>query len=341
MTLRTLLSTTCLVTSGVLLAQPTLTGTNSVGAAGTTFAINTAGFTAGYGVAGTAQAYQFNAADGQAPVGNRTFYYVDPGTSSPVPGTTVLVTDGGTDTIFYQLGPTGLERSGERELGGQLVVYSDKPLDLKLPLEYGDTWTDNLAATYTLSGFPVTVTRTGSIVGIADGWGTLQLPVANYNDVLRVKIRKVINDQNPTLPINRSFDTYYFFNGILGHPVLKMSIDTVRIGTNAPTATSSVQWMGGAGEVGISELNFDDVQFTAYPNPASAEVNLDFAADRIARSVEVFNATGNLVKQEALANNSSNSIAGAFNVTGMAQGVYQVRVLFSDGTRSTQRLVVR
>lgn len=341
MTIRTLLFTGTIFGCGALLAQPSLTSTNSVGALGTDYNVSTAGFTSGFGTTGAAQSYSFGPAEAVTPLGNRTFFYLDPSvTPSTVFGSTLLVTDGGSDTVFYQVNGNGLQRLGERDaIVGGVLTYTDGPLELKLPLAYGDTWTDNLAATYVVSGYPVT--RTGTVVGAADGWGSLALPVSTYDDVLRVKVRRVMDDQNPIAPVHRTFDTYYFFNGILAHPVLKLSIDTVVFGANAPAETRSAQWMGGPGQVGIGELNYNDIQFTAYPNPANAEVNLTFATDRVAKTAEVLNTTGQVVKQVALTSNSGSAMAAAFNVSGLSQGVYQVRVSFSDGTRSTQRLVVR
>ena len=337
MNIRTLLFTTSVFGGSMLIAQPTLTATNSVGASGSEFPIARADNFMDVGASGAAQAYGF----WPASVGNRDYKYLAPSvTPTTVASATLLTTDGGTDTLFFSFGTDGLERRGEKNSLAGLVTYSDPVLELKLPLDYGDTWTDNFAASFSVQG--IANTRIGTIAGEADGYGSLALPEAIVDDVLRVKVRKVINDQNPFAAIYWSFDTYYFFDGMTGHPVMKMSIDTVIIGAGNPAVTRTAEWMFGPGQVGVTELSYDDVQFTAYPNPATAEVNLSFNnSERAARSVEIFDASGQLIQQQAIANTGGGLIASAFDVSGLAQGVYQVRLSFSDGTRSTQRLVVR
>ncbi|MCB0768625.1 MAG: hypothetical protein KDB95_15555, partial [Flavobacteriales bacterium] len=172
--MRTLLLSLSLPLGGALLAQPTLTAANSVAAPGQDFPVSTGTSYVYEGGTGAGQTYGFWMLPAS---GNRTYSYLAPGvtpTSSMIPSATVLTTDGGSDTLFYGIGSTGLELRGERSaLAGGAYAYTDPLVELKLPCDYLDTWTDQMAASYVVSGFPVT--RTGTISGVADGWGTLEL----------------------------------------------------------------------------------------------------------------------------------------------------------------------
>ncbi|MEZ4805897.1 MAG: T9SS type A sorting domain-containing protein [Flavobacteriales bacterium] len=338
--MRTLLLSLSLPLGGALLAQPALTAANSVGAPGQDFPVSTGVVYNDPGNTGASVTYDFS----QLPAtGNRVYSYLSTGvtpSSSMVPTATLLFTDGGTDTLFYAFGANGLELRGERNaIVNGVFTYSDPGVELKLPCDYQDTWTDQLAASYSVQGFPVT--RTGTITGVADGWGMLELPEATLDEVMRVKVHKVIDDQSALTSVHRSIDIYYFFNAILGHPVLKLTLDSTTVGAGNPVIVKSTEWMFGNGDVGLEEIDFDEVKFVAYPNPADGQVNLSFGAEgREARAVEVFTVAGQRVLQAAL-RTAGSEVNSAFDVSALVSGVYQVRVTFADGGNATQRLVVR
>lgn len=326
---------------GALVAQPTLTSSNSVGNAGEEYPVTTGTSYTTPGPAGADLEYGFW---DLAHTGNRIYTYLAPSvtsSSATVPTATVLSTDGGSDTLFWRIGSAGLELAGERiALVGAAFAYSDPPVELKLPCAYGDTWTDIFSANLTVSGFAAV--RSGTVNGHADGYGAIELPNAILDDVLRVKVRKVIDDQSAIINIHRTQDIHYFYNGILGHPVLKLVLDTTIIGTGAPAVTKQTEWMYGEGEVGLEEIGYDDVVFRAYPNPATGPVDLAFTTDAKPERLEVADASGRVVLQRNLAGAHAGTVlVGAFDTATLAKGVYVVTVGRADGRRSAQRLVVR
>ncbi len=324
-----------------LVAQPTLTAANSVGAAGQEFPVVTGTSYVYAGPAGANVGYGFWMLP---PSGNRIYYYLAPSvtsSSATVPTATVLSTDGGSDTLFWRTGASGLELAGERiALVGSTFAYSDAPVELKLPLAYGGTWTDNFSANFSVSGFAAV--RSGTIAGHADGYGDIELPNAVLTDVMRVKVRKVTDDQSAIINIHRAEEIHYFYSGIHGHPILKLVLDTTIIGTGNPAVTRRTEWMFGEGQVGVDEVAYDDVVFRAYPNPATGPVDLSFSEGAMARHLEVMDATGRLVLQRNLTvGTGSTVLAGAFDTSGLNKGLYFVTVIRANGDRSVQRLVVK
>lgn len=337
LTLAALLGLACTT----LVAQPTLTTANSVGAAGQEFPVVTGTAFDWAGPAGADVGYGFWMLP---PSGNRIYYYLAPSatsSSATVPTATVLSTDGGSDTLFWRTSSAGLELVGERiALVGSTFAYNDGPLELKLPLSYGNTWTDNFSANFSVSGFAAV--RSGTVTGHADGYGDIELPNAVLNDVMRVKVRKVTDDQSAIINIHRAEEIHYFFSGIHGHPILKLVLDTTIIGTGNPAVTRRTEWMFGEGQVGMDEVAYDDVVFRAYPNPATGPVDLSFSEGALPRQLEVMDATGRVVLQRNLAVAPGHTVlAGAFDTSGLNKGLYFVAITRANGDRSVQRLVVK
>lgn len=85
---------------------------------------------------------------------------------------------------------------------------------------------------------------------------------------------------------------------------------------------------------GVEE--FDNLtSVSIYPNPASSEVNLDFAGVKEEVRMEVMDMTGKVVLSETFANPSQEEI----NVSGFESGIYMIR-LSTDSNTVTKRVVV-
>ena len=276
--------------------------------------------------------------------GNRTIFYVSPSvtpTSALIPSAQLLSTDGGSDTLFWAVTNDGLTQVGEKT-GLGTVNYTDPIVEIKYPCTFGTTWTDALSASYTVPGAPIQVTRTGTVNGHADGYGTLELPEVVIENVLRVKVNKNILDQSAFANVSRVSETYYFFTELVPHPVLRLQRDTVIFGTGAPAATSEALWMYGDGNVGIQAIDPDAVRFTAYPNPATDRVHLSLGdGGDAARFIEVMDATGRLALRRDIAVRGADDVQSAFDVSTLAPGVYLLRLTGERGVLGTQRLVVR
>jgi hypothetical protein len=327
-----------LLASGSLLAQPTLDANNNVPAAGSEYPISIGTYLFP-GPTGPNQVYGFWDLVG---TGNRNISYVAPSatpTSAQVPGVDLLSTDGGTDTLFLGISSTGQEVLAELT-GLGLVKYTDPLLELKYPCTFGTTWSDDASASYTVSGFAVT--RTGTISGIGDGYGTLELPAVVIPNVLRVTVTRRLFDQSPVVNVRRNSVVTYYFSEAVRHPVLRLSLDTVIIGTGAPAVTYDARWMYGDGEVSVQSIDPSTVRFTAYPNPANGAVNLSFGdTDHGTRTLELMDATGRIVRQQPLLQQHSAEVLSAFNTAGLAPGVYHLRLIGENSVLGTQRLVVQ
>ena len=328
--------------AGPLVAQPTLTLANNgpvpVGApyAVTSYTTTLESGVYSSGVPGAGQTYGMWMIPS---TGNRDMYFDAPSvtpTSASFPGVTVLSTNGGADTLFWKVNANGMEQLGLKGGTEGLAPYTNGVLELVYPCALGTTWTDAFSANLTISGFPVT--RAGTVNGIADGWGTIELPGTTMENVLRVKVRKVQIDQTPLGILYRSYDSFSFYQEGIKYPVMRTSRDSLRIGAGTATFTWSADWLFGPFTVNVQDLTEQDVVFTPYPNPTNGLFDLRMESADL-RSVEVINATGQVVLQKV--RTQTGAIGSSLDLTGLGSGVYHVRVTQADGQQGVRRIVLQ
>jgi hypothetical protein len=249
----------------------------------------------------------------------------------------VLTTDGGSDTTYWGVTAGGLEIVGSRTSLEGVINYTDNVLELKLPCTYGTTWTDSYGASFTAAGVPAT--RVGSLTGNADAWGTLVLPVVETPNVLRVHVRKQTFDAG-FLPIERRTNIWYFYAETMTFPLLKLTIDTIIVNEGNPSVLpKTAEWMFGPGGVGFGEIDPEQVEFLAYPNPASDVLQLDLGEQGASATAVAFvDAKGAVVREQGVVPASG---MVSLNVQGMAPGAYTVRVMGQGRLLGTHRVVVR
>ena len=299
--------------------------------------MNTANAYQGPGPAGTN--VQFNYWDMLAPsTGTQNISYLAPltsGASLLIPSATLLSTDGGSDTLFWQVTASGLEMVGSRTALEGTLEFNDPSLELKLPCTYGTSWSDPTGDTYTVSSFPVT--RTGTVTGVADAYGTLHMPQGvTLPGVLRVHVRRSIVDASAIATTDRISNIYYYYLETQAHPVVKLVEDSARINGGNWAVTRRQHSVGNPAQVGMNEAVDSDISFTVFPNPASDLINLSFDMGSLAaRRLQVLDELGRIVMDETITSDKP-----SFSTRGLAAGPYTLRLLAADGVLGTSRLVV-
>ena len=74
-----------------------------------------------------------------------------------------------------------------------------------------------------------------------------------------------------------------------------------------------------------------------YPNPSNGFITVEFAKEANVSSIQIFDATGRVVLSESVI---EGSIRKSLDLTGMAEGVYGIRVN-SDKQTSTAQFVIQ
>lgn len=105
--------------------------------------------------------------------------------------TATVATNDGTTTLYYSVNTVSSAWVGRADDDGTLFDYVDPIDEMQYPFGFGDNWFDEGDRTYdvgALVGSKITRDVTG------DATGTLILPNATYDDVLRVRIEETYRD---------------------------------------------------------------------------------------------------------------------------------------------------
>jgi len=317
-------------------AQPTLTAADDVPLNGSEFAVRNNDTFLSPGPAGANVQYNYwdMLVDGGGLQNIRWFNASVSPNASMVPSATLLSTDGGADTLYWTVTANGLEQVGARSaLYSTTINYTDALLELKLPCTYQTSWTDNHAASYSISGFPVS--RVGTITGIADAYGVLQLPNNFVHNVLRVKLRRSITDAAAIVTTLRKETVYNYYEEGGRYPRLHLRIDSVQINGGAWAVTRRAEWQGNAYAVGLDENLTDADVFTAYPNPTDGPLTLA-ANNAFGAQVEIADPAGRVVERITLTSDKA-----TIDTKHLPAGMYHLSLIERNGDRRVQRVVVQ
>lgn len=292
---------------------------------------------------GTAQTYDLSALVG---AGTADWQWLDPAAlphGSMFPGAMLALTDGGTDTLYYKETSSGFERTGEHEqLLGLYTVdapYSDGPLELKLPLAYGDTWNDAITATFAIDQ-STTAVRSGTITGNADASGWIILPGSSTPiEVLRVRtyVNETITVPLTTITHHRHVDAYYA--SFSKYPVFRSYADSLTTPFGVNQFTAGTEWLANT-SLGVADVAAPQTGMLLAPNPTDGAVDLSWTGNGGNAVLEVFNATGAMVLTRELGFRSAGPQRAHIDGDGWAPGLYLVRL--RDGRNTTvKRLTVR
>jgi Secretion system C-terminal sorting domain len=318
-------------------AQPSLSIATSVPGVGQVFVVNTANDFVGLGPVGTD--VTFDHWNMLAPTtGTQNIEYLGTSatsTSTLIPSASLLSTDGGSDTLFWDVTAQGLEMVGSRTALEGVLDFNDPSLELKLPCSYGTTWSDATGDTYTVSGIPVT--RVGTVTGNADSWGSLTMPwEVVFPEVLRVHLRRNISDNSAVLSTVRISNIYSYYAETLEHPIVKITIDSTQVSGGAWTVTKRQLTIGNPVGVGVNEVDANEMVFTAYPNPVVGAMTIDFTEPvATATRLQVLDLSGRVVLTDAVRGQS-----GQLDTSALPGGIYSLRVIAGERVLGVQRITV-
>jgi hypothetical protein len=212
--------------------------------------------------------------------------------------------------------------------------YTDAAKYYKYPYNYGETFTDNLAAGYVSGG--ITFSRTGTFTGTYDGYGTLKLPGGTFQKVARVKLLEANNDVASvggfTINIKTTITTYIWRQENRKEPLLLVSFvktESAQVNTLDKVVQFSRAQSSG---VGMEEL-FANEDVLLYPNPAAGKAELT-AAKGLA-SVIITDLNG-----REKVNTAANGLHITLDLSLLEKGVYMVQATMEDRSIVIRKLAV-
>lgn len=321
----------------VALVGQTLNNGNLSPVVGEVFTTNLATYLAP-GSAGASQTWNFAALD---ILSSSSITYVTPastGQGASFPGSNVAANIGQGNFGFYQTSAAGWDIAGVYSSSLQApIIYQNPERVLSYPCSYNSTWTDQFSADFSSGGIPIL--RAGSITGTADGFGTLVLPTGTVTNVLRVRTVEDYTDELTDIgTIAYDFTTYNWYKPGVHNPLLTVSEQTTNTLGQA-NSTQTANWLATA-NVGFEELFTNAIGIDLFPNPSSDQVTVIFSSAGGTLNVEIMDATGRVAHQNTLSSNSGIS-QHQLDVSGLASGLYQVRIADQRGQRGVKQLLVQ
>ncbi|MCB9186094.1 MAG: T9SS type A sorting domain-containing protein [Flavobacteriales bacterium] len=236
---------------------------------------------------------------------------------------------------FYNISGNALTTEGNKVIinpgDTASIIYTDQEQIVPIPYSMGTTFSDNFAGTGYLSGFNVSIT--GTLDFEADGYGTLVLPNATYQNVVRYRFDRVQNNTVLGFPPNQQTKTQWGWVSA-NHRFWLLLIEV----SNDGFSDSHLTWFDKTplGVVtGIKE-GVDSERPIFYPNPIAGNGVLQLSSALSADdSVQLFDTQGRMVE-------NINATTSTIALNGVNAGVYILRVMNSNAhVITTQKLIVQ
>ncbi len=260
---------------------------------------------------------------------------------SMFPGSTLALSAPPSHLIqFISADASKLSQVGYYQAADTNLVLSNFMDQLHYPFTYLDTFTDAYAGTLTFS--LATAVENGTVGVFCDGYGTLMLPGGvTFDSVLRVHSAQNFTDSTnlfgtPTIE-NFNISTYTWYRPNF-HSAL-LTISTVTQTGAASASYELVSYVPSKAPTAVPTVNNLTASLTLYPNPAQNELNIAFSTtSNKPMRITLTDVTGREIAVIA-AGSAQNLAPTTYNTTGLAKGLYLVRLQCGVET-VTRKLVI-
>ncbi len=267
--------------------------------------------------------------------------YVDPvgsGLESLFPEATVLLVNQTTQIVLAREvtsgGGSGL--GAYRISDGLALVLDDPGLELPFPSMYLTSWTDPFSGNYLFNGNIVGF-RSGTVQGLIDGYGDLQMPFGTVTDVLRLRLTETYTETLGPNMTTATGDFYYYYKVGIPFAIVRHSNGTVTT-NGVTTADNSIRWVNDA-SVGMSTERQSDIASSAFPNPCTVSSTVTFTSQGDV-TLTLMDITGRPLRSIIHMGLSYDRHQQRFDTQGLPAGVYSVRIVNNLGEVGNVRLVV-
>ncbi len=211
-----------------------------------------------------------------------------------------------------------------------IIHYSDPRKIMQYPFAFNDTYTDSYF--YAYPSAVMLLHRRGTIIAMADAWGSVKTPAGSYNSTLRIKKVKTYTDSvwntgGDLMSVTPHTETdFEWYTATSHYPVLHIQV------TEAGTSLSYTSLAEGIEDNPLLS------QFSIYPNPADDIINVKLS-DGISGKVEI-SLLSQMGQQLTQFKETGNRQFSA-DIKGLAPGVYFIRIKSSSGNQATSKFIKR
>jgi hypothetical protein len=240
--------------------------------------------------------------------------------------------------LYYNTSATAYKNVGLSG-GGVNFIYSNPEDFLHFPFALNNSYVDSWAANFVSGGS--TWYRTGATTVTADGTGTLITPTATYTNVMRVHFVQAYQDSTymagfgPYVIVYDNDEYMWYKNGI------HTQIAAVYTLTNDAGGAPSSGGIFLSGTVGINEAADFITSSTVFPNPASAQITVDFTLTENKKvNVQLFKSLGQVVEIGQSAEGIQGVNKMQLDIANLPEGIYFAQILLEGNTAATKRFII-
>lgn len=337
-TMRTASLFLLLIAHHALLAQPSIDATNTQLVPGPTYTFNVSLFIEG-GAGGENAVWDFSEL---VPAAVATVTLQDPADSfleGSLPNSTVFTVNSlSNKTKAYESSPAGLLFWGVfNNLDQQLLRYSDASLELAVPCTFGTTWTDLSVADYSLGGL-VLGSRTGNLVGEADGFGDLVMPFGTISNVLRVHLIENITDNTVSGSALIEGSRFQYYKPGIPAPLVETINNLINSTSSGQSLEQFVQWLS-SDITGMEAVVDRSIGMDVFPQPARGNTTVTYGA-RGKVDFTLLDPSGRVVRRIGGSVHAPGIHQMQLDLAGLSAGIYVLQATTNGQEQGTVRVVV-
>lgn len=249
---------------------------------------------------------------------NFSISYIDPsstGNSSLFPEANIAKYYSANQIEYYKKTNDSLNFYGDATTGVGVRYYHNPRLNLKVPFNFGESFSDDFASNF-INGNGFSVTRTGTVQSIFDGYGTLVLPNITIPNCIRIKTARYVHDiQGST--VNNTYDTLFHWYAPNIRDYIIYYYSTTISGTNY--SFGNVRNYLDINS--ISELNNGDNLINIYPNPASETITISLPENASTTDCILVDNAGKEVKRFTISGGENQ-----VDISELESGIYFIQI---------------
>lgn len=237
---------------------------------------------------------------------------------------------------FYQVSSSGVSVDGytsysnEAQTDTAKIVMSDSEELIPLPLEYGDTQSDEFSGVTEAGGF--TIPFEGEIDFEADAYGTLILPNGTFENVVRYHFTREQVNTFMGISTTQTKEQWGWMSADNRFWLLIMEI------TNDGFSNQELVWYA-KNPLILSAENLEIEEINVFPNPSSGDQMIYFNSSFEANAaVQLYTLDGKLISQEnQFISMGTNEISPEKQ---LASGIYMLSIT-SENISLVSKLVIK
>ncbi len=267
---------------------------------------------------------------------------------------TLLPEQGISNTNFYQITPGYFIERGNisrftTPVDTSLVSFASDTTG-PLPLAFGNSWVSTRNDTD--NAFGIITVDIDTIVNTIDGWGTVRLPLGDFECLRLRQDKKIINETITPVP-SSSTETFIQYNWI-ARGIFNVAWAQSQDGNTNPNFTTArgfgrLDSLSQGPATGVANSRLPEIFSLSqnYPNPFNPETAINYNLEQSGQvAVAVYNIQGQLVKTLV----SGHQPAGAYRVTWdatdetggkVSSGLYVYRLKVGNFSRSMKMLLLQ